>query len=649
MCGIAGFQELRAGVGSLPIEEIGRRMCDAIASRGPDGSGLWSDPTAGLCFGHRRLAIVDLTPTGAQPMHSRSGRFVITYNGEIYNAPALRDELTARGVRFIGTSDTEVMLAGFEFWGVAAALSRFAGMFALALWDRHERRLVLARDRMGEKPLYYGWVGQRFAFASDLAALRQLPGWSGAIATAAVDQLLRANYIPAPLSIYAGIRKLPPASFLTMDERSLAGRGLGSPEAYWSLAEVALRGEADPFGGSDVEAVDSLHRLLREVIAEQRVADVPVGALLSGGIDSSTVVALMQEVAAPVRTFTMASDDPAYDESAAAAAVSRHLGTAHTELPVTDREALALIPSLPDIYTEPFADSSQIPTTLVCRRARQSVTVCLTGDGGDEVFCGYNRHVRLDQLWSLASRVPEPVRRALGRGIAAVPPAAYASLLRMAGPGVLGDRLQKLGLAMASDSMESAYRLLATQWPAPTPALGVRRDATWIMDDPARWPQLRSALGRLLWAENMTSLPDDMLVKVDRAAMSCGLETRAPLLDHRVVEFAWRLPWHMRVRDDRGKWILRALLGRYLPASMIDRRKQGFSIPMDRWLSGPLREWAEALLTPEALSDGGLLDVAPIRAAWREHLEGRRRWQGRLWGVLMLQAWRASVSSAPRS
>jgi asparagine synthase (glutamine-hydrolysing) len=647
MCGIAGFFTRGPRSGYETSEILVQRMCDALAHRGPDAGGGWNDAEAGIHLGHRRLAIVDLTETGAQPMASHGGRYVLSYNGEVYNAPKLRKELEHLGHMFVGTSDTEVILAAIESWGLEQTLGRIAGMFAAALWDRETRRLSLFRDRIGEKPLYYGWVGERFAFASDLAALRTLPGWTGEIDRRAVDLYLRANYVPTPLSIYAGVAKLPAASLLVVGADDAARRAMPTPVPYWSLADVAAAGAARPFRGSDDDALEVLQQLMREVVGEQHLADVPVGALLSGGIDSSAVVALMQEIARPVRTFTMSTNDPVYDESRAAAAVAQRLGTIHETLLVTERDALDLIPSLPSVYTEPFADPSQIPTTLLLRRARTAVTVCLTGDGGDEVFCGYNRHVRLAQVWQRLRWVPSEIRRAVGRGISSVPVSWYGPLLRLAGPGVLGDRVQKLGFALASESMEAAYRVLASQWPSPTPARGVNVDLVepWILDEPSRWPTLDSELARILWAESVTSLPDQMMVKVDRAAMASSLETRAPLLDHRIVEFAWQLPWSMRVRNGRSKWILRQLLSRYVPNELVDRPKQGFAIPIGRWLLGPLREWAESLLEPSVLAEDGLLDPVPIHRAWNDHVSGGRRWDTRLWGVLMLQAWREAERS----
>jgi asparagine synthase (glutamine-hydrolysing) len=652
MCGITGFWDPALRENELDARMLIQRMSGALARRGPDGHGAWTDDQFGVALGHRRLAIVDLTENGAQPMESVSGRYVLTYNGEVYNAPALRLELEAHGARFRGRSDTEVMLQAIERWGLRTAVERFAGMFAFAVWDRRRRELTLARDRLGEKPLYYGFIGSRFVFASDLAAFHAIPGWDRRIDPRAVDLFLRANYIPSPLSIFAGIAKLPPASILVLDEQAIRSMQPGLLTPFWSLAEVALRGEAQPFRGSDRDAVEALDELLRQVLNEQFVADVPVGALLSGGIDSSTVVALGQQLGEPIHTFTMGTTDPAYDESSAAAAIASHLGTRHQSLEVTDRQALELIPQIPEVYTEPFADSSQIPTTLLLTQARKSVTVCLTGDGGDEVFCGYNRHVQLARLWDRFEPWPAIARGALGRALNTVPATWYGPVLRMANSNIGTHRVQKLADLLNSESMEAAYCRLASQWPVPTPAASSFRaeGASWLLDDPAAWPPLKAKLGRIAWVEAMTSLPDQMLVKVDRAAMYSSLETRAPLLDHRIVEFAWQLPWELRVRNGQGKWILRRLLADHVPASLMDRPKQGFAIPIGDWLVGPLREWAESLLAVATLEQSGLLQSAPIRQAWREHTEGRRRWDVRIWSILMFQAWWAHQAAiVPRT
>ena len=640
MCGIAGFIDVRPDAGADDLRSVVGDMADNIRHRGPDSCGVWVDESVGIALGHRRLAILDLSPTGDQPMLSEDGRYVITFNGEIYNHRTLREELRLLGCRFRGTSDTEVMLAAFGEWGVAPSLGKFVGMFAFGLWDRSERALYLVRDRMGEKPLYYGWAGSAFLFGSELKALRAHPKWRGEIDRDVLSLYFRHNYVPAPYCIYGGIRKLMPGTMLRVAVDGLMPGSLPPPTPYWSLRAVAEAGARDPFRGSDGEAIDRVEELLRTAVAGQMIADVPLGVFLSGGIDSSTVVALMQaQSPRPIRTFSIGIHDIVSNEAEFAKAVARHLGTEHTEFYVTPKEVMEGIPRLPSLYDEPFADSSQIPTYLVSQLARRDVTVCLTGDGGDEVFCGYNRHVMLNSIWQKARRVPLPLRKGLASLVRAIPASWSEKVLRRGKPGILTEQLQKFATILAYSDPESMYLHLTDIWNRPTELVLGSREPPTLLSDRGKWPAFVNFMDLLMYLEASTSLPDDMLVKVDRAAMGVSLETRVPYLDHRLLEFSWRLPLHMKLRDGAGKWILRQVLYRHVPRSLVDHPKSGFGIPIDIWLKGPLRDWVEEMLDEGKLLRSGFLDPNPVRERWREHLEGRRKWQPQLWGVLMFQSW----------
>ena len=634
MCGIAGyFTNTTLGDGD---SEIALRMGAAIRHRGPDDDGVWLDPPSGMALVHQRLAIVDLSPAGHQPMTSESGRWVLAYNGEIYNHQDLRHKIEGACSRpgWRGHSDTETLLACIEEWGVEATLKHCIGMFAFALWDRQERRLILARDRAGEKPLYYGWQGDVFLFGSELKALRAHPAFNAAVDRGALALFLRHNYIPAPYSIHQGIFKLPPGTWLELAQ----GQRDAAPRAYWSLAEVAARGMAEPFTGTDAEAVDELSRLLGNAVVGQQIADVPLGALLSGGIDSSLITALMQQHSRrPVRTFTIGFEEKAYDEATHARAVAAHLGTEHTELRVSAGDALELIPRLPSMYDEPFADSSQLPTHLVMALARQHVTVALSGDAGDEFFGGYNRYLFLPKVWRTLGWMPGALRS----------PALYLAGLA---PGVLGkaigagqaaDKIAKLRRLFATPvrSIDDLYRATVSEWPDPAGMLVDGHVPPNLLDSRDRWPSLADPVSRMMALDGMTYMPDDILVKVDRAAMAVSLETRAPFLDRDVMEFAWRLPMHMKLRDGKGKWILRQLLDRHVPRALIERPKMGFGIPLDQWLRGPLKEWGGDLLNEDRLRREGYLRPEPITRTWQAHLRGEGSFGYRLWSVLMFQSW----------
>jgi len=647
VCGLVGL----AGSVGPDANGICRRMADSIEHRGPNDSGIWVDGSAGVALGHRRLSIQDLSPLGHQPMVSASGRYVVAYNGEIYNFRQLQQELQSRGYTFRGHSDTEVLLAAVEAWGVEGALERFVGMFAFALWDREDRVLVLARDRLGEKPLYYGWQGGSFIFASELKALRQHPEWKGEVDRDALALYMRHNYVPAPWSIYRGIRKLLPGTLLRIPAGLRPGE-LPEPEPYWSAAEVAEAGLRHPFQGTEDDAVEALDRLLRESLGDKMISDVPLGAFLSGGYDSSLVVALMQELSEqPVKTFSIGFHEEAYNEAHHAVKVARHLGTDHTELYVTSEEAMAVIPDLPRLYDEPFADSSQIPTFLVSRLARQQVTVILSGDGGDELFGGYNRYAQGLEILSRLHRLPRPARWLLAGSLRALPPGAWDRLFALASPllpasmkvRLAGDKLHKLAGILGLEGEKALYRGLVSHWDAPEQVVPGSRERPTALTDPGRQARLEDFTDYMMFTDLVSYLPDDILVKVDRASMGVSLEARVPLLDHRIVEFAWRLPRRMKVRDGQGKWILRQVLYRYVPREIMERPKMGFGVPIDHWLRGPLREWAESLLDERRLREEGWFHPEPILRKWREHLSGQRNWAYHLWDVLMFQSWLEEV------
>lgn len=626
-------------------------MTSRLKHRGPDDTGVWCEPAHGAALGHARLAILDLSSQGHQPMHSTGGRYVLVFNGEIYNFTALRRELTTAGQVFRGHSDTEVMLAAIERWGLAAALERFVGMFAIALWDRWERSLVLARDRLGEKPLYYGQIGNALVFGSELKVLAAFPGFRPAIDKQALTLYLRYNYIPAPYCIYQGIRKLPAGTYIVVSQSGLTG----NPITYWSARMAAQRGLARPFAGNDAEAAEALDDLLRQAVEAQRVADVPLGAFLSGGVDSSVVTALMQvQSNQPVRTFTIGFHEAAYNEAGYAKAVARHLGTDHTELYVSPERAMEVIPRLATLYDEPFADSSQIPTFLVSELARTRVAVSLSGDGGDELFGGYNRYLWAMQLWHRTHRLPLGLRRAAAAFVTSLSPTAWNRLFRDIAwvlphrlrYGDVGEKLHKLAGLFASGRPEMIYLQLLSHWDAPAALVLDGQEPVTPITDANAWLDCPDFEQRMMYLDLVTYLPDDILVKVDRAAMAVSLETRVPMLDHRVVEFAWSLPLAMKIRAGQGKWLLRQVLYRYVPQQLIERPKMGFGVPIDTWLRGPLRDWAEHLLDARRLTEEGLLDPHPIRQRWAEHLAGRRNWQYLLWDVLMFQAWRETWAHA---
>jgi asparagine synthase (glutamine-hydrolysing) len=622
MCGLSGFWRFMADVPEQTLREQARRMADTLTHRGPDDRDTWVDQGAGIAFGFRRLAILDLSPAARQPMASGDGRWVIIYNGEIYNYRELRTELQQLGTHFRSTSDTEVILEGCSAWDVAA-IPRLWGMFAMALWDKQEQRLILARDRLGKKPLYYTHMNGSFLFGSELKSLRAHPSFRVEIDSAALLLYARYGYIPAPYSIYRGVRKLPPGYFAVVTKGMVP-----SLQCYWSARQVIADGLDNRLTISDGEAIEKLDSLLRDTVARRMIADVPLGALLSGGVDSSAVVALMQaQSTRPIKTFTIGFQNADYNEAQFAKRVASHLATDHTELYVSAEETQAVIPRLPEMYDEPFADSSQIPTFLICKLARQSVTVSLSGDGGDELFGGYQRYEQAERASAQLSLMPMSIRRLL------------AGLLSRICLYLPDTRLSHLFPWLLVRNESELYQRFVSLWREPE-NLVIRGDEPVVMWISSALPAiLPDFTERMMYFDLVTYLPDDILVKLDRASMSVALEGRCPLLDHRLVEWIWRLPFRLKRRDSERKWLLRQVLYRYVPSELIERPKMGFGIPIGDWLRGPLRDWAESLLEESRLRQEGLLDAKTVQHSWTAHLSGKRDEQHRLWVVLMLQAW----------
>jgi asparagine synthase (glutamine-hydrolysing) len=626
-------------------------MASTLAHRGPDDAGVWVDEAAGIALGHRRLSILDLSPEGHQPMVSACGRYVICFNGEIYNHRELRQGLGEERP-WRGHSDTEVLLEALVCWGIERTLARVNGMFAFALWSRRERTLYLARDRLGEKPLYYGESGGHFLFASELKSLRAHPAWNGRVDREALTLFMRFGYVPAPFSIFAGIKKLEPGCWLSLKAGSKPAR----IQRYWSARAVAAASVANQFRGSEVDAVDALETLMLDAVGLRMQADVPWGAFLSGGIDSSTVVSLMQaQNVRPVRTFSVGFYEADFDEAVHARAIAAHLGCEHTELYLAPNAGLDLLPELPRLWDEPFADVSQIPTYLVAAMAREHVTVCLSGDGGDELFGGYNRHLWIESTARSIGKLPRAVRRLGAAAVGALGPEAWNRLLAPAErllPGALrvqnpGYKLHKAALVLATDSPSTIYRRLVSHWQQPGGLVIGGMEPRTVLDEEAG-SGLDDALRTTMYLDAVTYLPDDILVKLDRASMGVGLEARVPLLDHRLFEFAWTLPGTWKIREGIGKRPLRSILQRYLPDKLVDRPKMGFSVPLGAWLRGPLRDWAEELLDEDRIRREGFLAPRPVREAWHDHLAGKGAWEYRLWNVLMFQAWLESFTHQER-
>jgi len=646
MCGLTGCWVKRTDAALYASVEA---MSQTLNHRGPDAQAVWVDESEGIGLGHTRLKIIDLSENGAQPMHSACNRYVLVFNGEIYNHHTIRAELEDHGLapNWRGHSDTEILLAGFVAWGVTATLQRAVGMFSLALWDKKERRLTLGRDRFGEKPLYYGWLGkgngQTFVFGSELKALRAFPGFDNPVNRDALALYFQFSAVPTPYSIFQDIFKLEPGHILVLQGEEFNHRAI-KIEQYWQLTVVVDKGSSSPIG-DEIEAIELLESVLRESVEQQSVADVPLGSFLSGGVDSSLITALMQDQSnRPIQTFTVGFDEIEFDESPYALAVAKHIGTEHHELRVTSTDALNIIPNLPEIYDEPFADSSQIPTHFICQAARQKVTVALSGDGGDELFGGYNRYFWAKRIWNKLAWLPPVARRLLGRGISLFPVDTWDAINYVLPNHYqnsnLGDKAHKMAHRLEQvENLDDLYRNLLMIWQEGNDLVKNSSKLPTILDDTNIIKNISESEQRMMLWDSLIYLPDDILTKVDRAAMGVSLETRAPFLDHRIAELAWKLPLHMKIRDGQGKWALRQVLYKYVPRDLIDRPKAGFGIPIGEWLRGPLRDWAEDLINHEKLQSEGYLNTTLVHKTWRQHLGGHHDWSHHLWSVLMFQAW----------
>ncbi len=639
MCGIVGFLNKNTHNHTHKIADSAKliaTMTDRLAHRGPNDGSTWINQKAGIALGHRRLSIIDLSSTGKQPMHSQNGDYIIVYNGEIYNFIELKKQLTAKNHHFYGQSDTEVILALISEYGFETALQRMSGMFALALWDNKNKTLSLARDRIGEKPLYYGIINNTFVFGSELKALQAYPNFNNPINRKSLMLFMQYGYVPTPHSIYEEIYKLTPGTTLTISASTL--HTLPTPKTYWSAIDIAQTNLANNLELTDVQAIETTDQLLNAIIQKQMIADVPIGAFLSGGIDSSLIAALMQANSSqPIKTFTIGFHDQAYNEAHFAKAIAKHLHTDHTEFYVDAQQALSIIPQLPSIYDEPFADSSAIPTILLAQLTKQQVSVCLSGDGGDEIFGGYNRYLLAQTLWQKLSYLPYHIRLSIQKLLLSISPSRWHQLLKFTTIPMIGDKLHKFASIVAIKSPALFYQQLISQWPNANNLVKnqiISNHQTLLQEI-----ESMNFIEKMMITDTISYLPDDIMVKIDRATMAVSLESRAPYLDHQLIELMWKLPLHMKIRNSTSKWLLRQILYKYVPQHLIDRPKMGFGIPLDVWLRGPLRDWAESLLNKALIEQQGYLQAAPILEKWQEHLSGKRNWQYQLWTVLMFQAW----------
>ena len=646
MCGINGFYSKS----SSTFNNIIVKMNSAISHRGPNTNGTWLDKNSGIVFGHQRLSIIDLSVAGNQPMRSSSERFILTYNGEIYNYLEIRKELEKNNshIKWSGNSDTEVLLEAIDFWGIEITLQKIDGMFAFGLWDQKNRSLTLARDRIGEKPLYFGWQGRGdnkvFLFSSELKSLKVHPEFNKEISRDAIALQLRHNCIPAPYSIYRNIYKLLPGHFLQLSQNDLKNSLLPSSKIYWSLAETAIKGCDKQFSLSEKDVQKDLDKNLRLSVKKQMVSDVPLGVFLSGGIDSTTIAALMQlQSNKPIKTFTIGFDEGDYDEAKYAKRIAKHLGTNHTELYISPKKAMEVIPKIPSIYDEPFSDSSQIPTFLVSQLAKQQVKVALSGDGGDELFCGYNRHVISKKFSNIFRLTPLSFRKIISSGLHSISPQGWSKISKLL-PGLnnysnFGDKIHKFGYALEAKTLHDLYYMLRSHWQNPTEVvIGSKEPGTLLTQFKPKLDML-NAQQQMMVLDALTYLPDDILVKIDRASMASSLETRAPFLDHKLIEYVWKIPHDLKFRKGQVKWVLKKILSQYVPSNLIERPKMGFEIPLDAWLRGSLKDWAESLLSEKRLIQENYFNAKLIRDKWEEHLSGKQNWQYLLWNVLMFQAW----------
>jgi len=652
MCGIAGFLSNDRQIVMNGMEVL-LNMTRTLSHRGPDDNGAWSDKSNGIGLGHTRLSILDLSEKGHQPITSACGRYVMSFNGEIYNFRDIKITLEKKGHYFTGSSDTEVLLESISEWGLEGAIEQCNGMWAFALWDKKERTLSLCRDRIGKKPVYYGLTGDSFVFASELKAIKTFPGFSGRLDRKSITSYLRHNYVPSPYSIFEGIGKLPPASIITLSVQELSDacniRKLNKPKQYWSIKAIVERHISHPCKDRFGETLNNLDNVLKHAVSRRMISDVPLGAFLSGGIDSSIVVAMMQQCSEiPVNTFSIGFKEEQYCEAKYAKEIAKYLGTRHTELVVQAKQALDVIPELPHIYDEPFSDVSQIPTYLLSRMTREHVTVALSGDGGDEMFAGYNRYVMGNNIWKTIGWAPEGARKIFASSCVrnTVNSKIGRNLLHVGSrfPGFnqinyATDRLDKLSEIISAPSKEDMYRRLVSHWKSPEEiVVGGEEPVTALTDVDSKISDL-GLMESMMYFDAITYLPDDILTKVDRASMAASLEVRCPLLDREVIELSWKIPMSMKTKGSNGKYILKKLLAQYLPERLFDRPKMGFGVPIDSWLRGSLRDWAEDLLSAEKIKREGVFRSAPIRALWKEHLSGKRNWQYYIWDILMFQAW----------
>lgn len=646
MCGINGFYSKS----SSTFNNVILKMNSAISHRGPDTNGTWLDKNSGIVFGHQRLSIIDLSIAGNQPMQSNSGRFILTYNGEVYNHLEIRKELKKNdyNIKWCGSSDTETLLEAINYWGIEIALQKIHGMFAFGLWDKKTHSLILARDRAGEKPLYYGWQGEGknkvFLFGSELKALKIHPEFKGEINRDSIALQLRHNCIPAPYSIYKDIHKLMPGNYLELKESDLKKNLLPISKSYWSYTETAKYQNNNQLSLSEVDIKKDLEKHLKLSVKKQMISDVPLGAFLSGGIDSSTIVALMQSQSSnPVKTFTIGFSENDYDESKYAKKIANHLGTDHTELYVSSKKAMDVIPKIPCIYDEPFSDSSQIPTFLVSQLAKNHVKVAISGDGGDELFCGYNRYLMSKKFLNMFRFIPLSLRKILASSIQLISSQNWNKISNYL-PGLndhvnFGDKIHKGASVLESQTLYDYYYKLCSHWKNPNKVVVNCKEPKTLLTDLNQDLKNFDIQQQMMILDFITYLPDDILTKVDRAAMACSLETRVPFLDHKLIEHVWKIPHSLKFRNGKGKWILRQILEQYVPKDLTERPKMGFGVPIGIWLRGPLKDWAENLLSEKRLKQEGFFNPKPIRDKWMEHLSGKKNWQYDLWDILMFQAW----------